>query len=107
MSPKQLKCIELLAKGEMTQKDIAAELKLNPSTISKWKLDHKFMEAVVDRAKELLKESVPQVYKALTDKSKAGHDRHIKILLDHMEKLEEVRAQRGSITFTWDVPHNE
>lgn len=103
-SGKQAKCIEYLAVGEMAQVDIAKEIKVNPSTISKWKKDQAFMEAVLERSRVLLKESLPQVYRSLGTHAKAGNDRHIKIYLDHLEKLEDIRAGKASITFTWLPP---
>lgn len=102
---RQRKGIELMALGTMTQVAIAQELGVAEATVSKWKRKKKgFMDAVLIRARELLKQNIPEVYKALADKSKEGKDRHIKILLDHLEKLEEVKASRANITFTWQLP---
>lgn len=101
---KQKKGLELLAVGQMSQEEIAQEIGVNPSTISKWKKDQKFMEAVLERARVLLKQSMPEVYRSLKNGAKSGNDRHIKIYLDHLEKLEEIRAGKASITFTWNPP---
>lgn len=103
-SGKQLKCIELMALGTMTQIDIARDCRCNTNTITKWKRNPEFMALVVDRARALLKESVPDIYKALSDKSKTGSDKHIKIFLDHLEKLEEAKAGVSAISFTWKGP---
>jgi len=101
---KQTKAIDLLAKGDMKNQEIASELRVTPSTVSKWKQMPGFMEEVIVRSKKLLKESLPNVYKALTSRSELGSDRHIKIYLDHLEKLEEIKAGRTSVTFTWQSP---
>ncbi len=100
-SGKKLKVIELLALGEMTQAAISKEVGCQPACITKYKKDPKFMEAVVNRSRQLLKDNLPEIYKALTDKSKEGKDRHIKIFLEHLEKLEEAKAGQSTITFTW------
>lgn len=101
LKPKQLKAIELLAIGDMTQVEISSELRINPVTLTRWRRKPLFMHAVVARSRQLLKQSLPEVYSKLADKSKDGSHRHIKILLDHMEKLEEVKAGETSLTFTW------
>lgn len=101
LTHKQLKTIELLATGSKTCKEIAELVGIHPNTITKWRRIPEFAEAVVCRSRELLKESLPEVYSALTNKSKKGNDRHIKIFLEHLEKLEEARSTQASITFTW------
>lgn len=104
LNRKQLIAVELMAKAELTQQQIAEQIQVNTGTICKWKKLPHFMEAIVKRSREILKDSIPEVYKALTDHSKAGNDRHIKIFLDHLEKLEQIKATQGSVTFTWNVP---
>jgi len=106
LTSKMHKAIELLAKGEYKQCDIATEIGVAPNTLSKWKKDRLFAETVVSRSRALLKESLPEVYSALTKKSKLGKDRHIKIFLDHLERLEEVKASQHNITFTWMPPQS-
>lgn len=101
---KQQKCIELLALGEMTQAAIAEQIKICPPTISKWKQSQSFMEAVIDRSRELLRESLPAVYNRLAKNSKLGSERHVKIFLDHLEKLEAIKSSKGSISITWNPP---
>jgi hypothetical protein len=107
LTVKQLKTIELLAIGEMTNVQIAAAVPVNVNTISKWKREPAFMEAVVLRSRELLKENLPEIYLSLTKKSKQGNDRHIKIFLDHIEKLEAAKSTQTSITFTWKTRSEE
>lgn len=103
-SVKQTKAIEHMALGNRTQQEIAEEIGIKPQTLSSWKKLPGFMDAVLTRAKELLRTSIPEVYHSLSMRSKAGSDRHIKIFLDHLEKLEEVKASRANITFTWLPP---
>ena len=42
MNPKQIKCIELLLEGDMTQKEIAKAIKVSENTICNWKKDDDF-----------------------------------------------------------------
>lgn len=37
LKPKQIKCLELMVKGEMTDKDIAAAINITQKTICDWK----------------------------------------------------------------------
>lgn len=98
---KKVRAIELMAIGGIKLKNIARSVNVAPQTISAWRRDPEFMERVVNRSRELLKENLPDVYKSLTQKSKEGNDKHIKIFLDHIEKLEEARSRQTKIVFNW------
>ena len=37
LKPKQLKCLQLMIQGDMTDKDIAAAINVAPKTICEWK----------------------------------------------------------------------
>lgn len=37
LKPKQIKCLQLMVKGEMTDKEIAAAINITPKTICEWK----------------------------------------------------------------------
>lgn len=104
---KQLKCIEYLAVGEKSQVDIAAEIAVNPASVTRWKKDPKFMHAVVMRSRSLLREDLPAVYSSLSTQSKDGSAQHIKILLDHLEGLEKANANTATISFTWKSDDDE
>ena len=43
MNAKQIKCLELMVSGALTQREIAAMIGVNEPTISKWKKDKEFM----------------------------------------------------------------
>lgn len=106
-SRKQLKAIELLAETtELQQKEIACEVGVSETTFRKWKRNPEFIQAVITRSRELVKEALPDIYKSLSNNAKKGEPQHIKIVLDHLEKLEQMRekANEGSITFTWRTP---
>lgn len=45
LSPKQLKCVRLMAAGDKTQKQIAKEVKVSEQSICTWKKNPEFIEA--------------------------------------------------------------
>ena len=100
----RLKSIELFATAELSHRAIAKRLRVARSTIETWKKDPEYNQAILDRSVELLHESLPEIYKALAGRSKQGSERHIKILLEHMERLEDSKSRRTSLTFTWKEP---
>ena len=106
LSLKQLKVIELLARGKYSQVAIAEEIGLNAKTICTWRRDPAFMQAVVHKSRQYLKEELPEVYSKLAQKSKGGSHNHMKIMLDHLEKLEAATANTKSITFVWKEETN-
>lgn len=98
------KAIELLAEGNLSQNKIAELIGIYPQTLSKWKTQQNFMEAVVLIAQENLKAQLPAVYKELAQEAKRGNHKHIKILLDHLASLEKSRDQIATITFSFEAP---
>ena len=100
---KQLTAIDMLAQG-ILQKDIQEKLDISHSTIWAWKKDPQFMDAICEQARIKIKDALPTVYETLANKAKEGDYHHIKILLDHLEKLSEERSKYAgrSITFTWE-----
>ena len=103
-----IKGIELMALGQTTQEQIAKEIGVNPSTICKWKKDPAFLEAVIVRSREILRQQMPDVYASLAKGAKKGEAAHIRMYLEHIERLEQIRAGQASITFTWNpTTHTE
>jgi len=107
-SPEQLECIELLASGGLSHEEICTQLSISTSTITRWKRNSCFMNAVISRTRELLKGALPDIYQVAVKQAKAGNHQHIKILLDHLDNLEKYKAEKSSasITFTWDISDN-
>jgi DNA-binding CsgD family transcriptional regulator len=99
---KQLQAIELLATGEHSNQDVAAAVKVTPSTISHWKQNYQFIDAIIRRAREMLKEALPDLYMAGVKQAKTGSAPHLKIILDHLERLENLRSDTGTIVFKWE-----
>jgi len=100
---KQLKAIEFLAGGGMTLTEIHKKVPVNHDTLWEWRKNPQFIEAILSRSREILREALPRVYKTLADRAARGDPRHIKALLDHMEHLERSGEQYrgGSITVLW------
>lgn len=104
-SLQQLQSIELFATGEYNCGQVAEQVGVTPQTISTWRRNYQYMDAIYQKAKEHLKSQLPEIYKAATKKAKDGSHQHIKIILDHLENLEKMTTKntQGSFTFTWDI----
>jgi hypothetical protein len=102
-SNQKLKAIELLAAGGMTINEIQKATPVSKDTFWKWRKDPLFMEAVLKRSREILRDNLPSIYRTLAEKATDGDPRHISILLDHLEKLDKSADQYkgGSITVQW------
>lgn len=93
--------IELIARGDMNLNDICEKLDVSRDCLWRWRKEPDFQEAVIHRARELVRDALPGVYKALREKATEGNWRHIKMLLEHIERLEELKTTKGKIEFTW------
>ena len=75
-----------------TQDLLAAEMGLNPATLTRWKKEDGFQRAVNDIAQQHLGGSVPEVLGALRREAEKGSYQHIKLFLEilglHVEKQE-------------------
>jgi len=101
-SPKQRKAIKLFGTGELRCKEIANEVGVNATTISMWRRNYQFLDACILDAKEQLKNSLPELYKTGLSEAKKGSAAHLKILLEHIDKLEDRKTEvKGSLTFKW------
>ena len=104
-NPKQIKAIELLAMGTKTYKEVAKDVNVVESTLRGWREDVLFMNAVVDRSREMLKGSLPELYQAAIEEAKDGNAAFFRTLIEHIDKIEE-RAKSDvdkEITFSWDI----
>lgn len=103
-TPKQERGIELMASGSVDVPGMATDAGVHVATVYRWMKMPGFMERVIARSRELLKAKLPEVYKSLGDASAKGSYNHTKIMLDHIEKLEDIKAGVTSVTFTWLPP---
>ncbi len=101
---RKTKAIELLAHGGMNYQDVAKECNVTEVTLRRWRKDPDFADKVLSRSRDLLKENLPDIYSVLFEEAKQGSHQHIKLVLDHLEFLEELRAnvESAQITFTWE-----
>ena len=93
----QIKAIELLAEGGKTYLEIADIVGVSTETLRLWRGKEEFQEQVRKRCRELLREREPDLYNlALQAARKNLSHQHIKILLDRIERLEDLAEGRNS-----------
>ena len=86
-SARQLKFIEWLAttkynRKPATQELLADELGLNRKTLTRWKKIPELQEAVLQRARDMLGNSLPEIYAALDREAQKGSFQHIKLSME-------------------------
>lgn len=102
----QITAIELLAEGGYTYKEVAERANCHVDTLRAWRKKPKFQKAVIDRCRELLKESEPILYNSALKRVKEdGSASHIKILMDRLERIEDVidgmKQPEQEVVVTW------
>jgi len=105
LNAKQIEAIEVLAIGGKTYIDMASDLGIDVVTLRTWRKDPEFSEAVIKRARELLKDALPDIYSSLVREARKGNFNHIRLVLEHLERLEmdPLARVQDSYTFTWKV----
>ena len=64
LNPKQVKCLELMIKGEMTDKDIAAAINITQKTICEWKKNNKeFQDEYNSLMRSSLQYAAPKAFR--------------------------------------------
>ena len=106
-TPRQVKAIELLAASELSLGDICEELNISRHTLWKWRKIPAFRDAVLDRARVLLLTELPSIYSALGKNAANGDPRHIRLVLEHLERLEGRVGEKKDLTFTWETDDND
>lgn len=86
-SARQLRFIEWLATPKFdrhppTQELLAEEIGVTARTITRWKHIPEVGEAVLDRARELLGDDLPDIYGALRREAIKGSYQHIKLAME-------------------------
>jgi len=101
--PRKQKAIEMLALGTHTYTEIAAECNITQKTLRRWRADKDFAEATLERSRQIMKDKLPSIYNVLTENAQTGSYQHIKLVLEHLQRLEELKhvAEEGSVSFTW------
>lgn len=104
-SAKQNEAIELLATGKFKQVQVADMIGVDQSLISVWKRDPDFIESIIKRSRQLLRDNLPDIYAVTNKEASTGSYQHIKILLEHIEKLERLNDSNDKvITLKWAEP---
>lgn len=64
LNPKQVKCLELMIKGDMTDKDIAASINITQKTICEWKKNNKeFQDEYNSLMRSSLQYAAPKAFR--------------------------------------------
>lgn len=105
-SANQLKYINWLAMGKHTRKPhteklFAEEIGVNPRTLHRWKQGQngftrqEFWEAVTARARELLTESLSDVYESLKAEAIKGSYQHTRLIMEMAGEYTEKKIVEG------------
>jgi predicted DNA-binding protein (UPF0251 family) len=99
----QYKAIELLAVGDLSYQDVAKAVGVARSTLVLWKKQRPFMDAVIARARELIREALPELYQSAINEAKKGKHAYFKTLLEHIDRLEQMsnQTEERHIVFQW------
>ena len=64
LNPKQVRCLELMIKGDMTDKDIAAAINITQKTICEWKKNNKeFQDEYNSLMRSSLQYAAPKAFR--------------------------------------------
>lgn len=104
--PNQLQAIELIATHSGTYEDIAQTVGVSETTIHNWKRNKEFCEAVIDRAREIFRTTLPGVQSKLFEMAKKGDPAALRIYFDYLATIEKLRINAAdcNINFTWNIP---
>ena len=97
--------IEHLCDCTHTIKETALAADCSERVIQNLRKDPEFLRTIIERAQDRLKSTLPNIYDALCTKAKEGSYVHIKLILDHLDRLEEMKnaVTDKQITFKWDL----
>lgn len=75
LKPKQVKCLQLMIKGEMTDKDIAATINITQKTICEWKKNCKeFQDEYNALMRNSLQYAAPKAFRKQIELLKSKND---------------------------------
>jgi AcrR family transcriptional regulator len=102
---KQIQAIELLAKGDLTTVKISQELGIGRRTLYQWRKQREFMDAVIYRARQMIREQLPELYRSAVKEAKKGKHSYFKTLLEHVDRLEQFERDVSDrhIVFEWNI----
>ncbi len=101
--PEQLAAIELLANPQkITMQEVADIVGVDRTTISRWRQQDDFIQAVNDMAYQGLKARLPDVYEALILKAQEGNTKAIELTLKFADRF----IERSQVTIDGDLQIN-
>lgn len=105
---KKAQGIKLYANGA-TQQQVADAVGVHYHTVANWMKDPVFQKAVLDTSYGLLKQKLPIIYTRMFDEAAKGSHQHLKILMDHLARMEDLANgyQSSEISFTWKRKESE
>lgn len=112
ITKKQKRVIELLFEGNLDQIEISEQLGIHPTTISRWKRNPDFVEAMRVFTESVIAKSTPKamstMVKLLDARSELVRYNAAKDLLDRAGFMptvkQDIRANVGPVQITDDVP---
>lgn len=112
ITKKQKMVIELLFEGELSQLEISEQLKVHPTTISRWKREPEFVEAMRSFTDSVIAKSTPKamstMVKLLDARSELVRYNASKDLLDRAGFMptikQDINTNVGSVQIMDDVP---
>lgn len=87
-SEAQLEAIELLAGGRIKYKDVAAQVGVDVRTVARWRKDPDFRAEVKQALYGRINDELPDVFNVLIKKCLEGDLRAIRLLLEHMSRVD-------------------
>jgi len=103
-SEAQLEAIEILSAGPALYKDVAAQVGVDVRTIARWRKDQEFRSEVKHSLYNRLSDELPAVFNVLLDKCKSGDLRAIRLLLEHLSRVDMIEVgQDLSHTIQWQI----
>lgn len=97
---KKLEAIELLARGEMMDKDVASSCGIARETLYEWKKLPGFKDAVIARSREILFEKLPELYAIGMARSRENAS-YFRTMMEHLEKIESKIDESREIIIRW------
>ncbi|WP_461243742.1 phBC6A51 family helix-turn-helix protein [Secundilactobacillus muriivasis] len=112
ITKKQQKAIELMFEGNLSQTNISAQLKIHPTTLSRWKREPDFIDAMKAYTDETISRSTPQAMRTMVHlldaKSELVRFNAAKDLLDRAGFMptirQDINANVGPVQIIDDVP---
>lgn len=112
ITKKQKRAIELMFEGNLSQTQISAELKIHPTTLSRWKRDEEFVEAMRVFTDGVIARSTPRAMSTmvhlLNAKSELVRYNAAKDLLDRAGFMptikQDIKADVGPVNINDNVP---